>query len=91
MKKKFLVGLTTGILTVALVGLSHAAPDIGNDVYADNNSTVGSEFGTHEMRADMKTLRKLLRDKALRDKALKAIPAAGPQQNKGRVALSQQK
>ncbi len=88
MKKKILVGLTTGLFMVVLVGLAQAAPDNNsNDVYYDNNTAVGSEFGEYEVRADMKTLKKLLRAKALREKALKAIPAAGPSHDEDHLSV----
>lgn len=73
MKKKFFVGLTTGLFMVVLVGLSQAAPDSSDDMYIDNNPCDWSEFEESEMKADVKMLR---------DKALKVMPAAGFPQEK---------
>ena len=68
MKKKFLAGLATGFFMIVQVGLSQAAPDSNDDAYIDDNPCDWSEFEEYEMKADIKTLR---------DKALKAMPAAG--------------
>ena len=75
MKTKFLAGLAAGLLLlVGLGGLSNAAPDNIDDAYNDSNPCDWSEFeGYNEEMAALDILR---------DKALQAMPAAGPIQVK---------
>ncbi len=74
MKKKFLAGLTAGLFMVALAGLSQAAPDS-----IENTPGDVTESKDYEMSAVMKTLKKMLRDKELREIIAAGSPQAGGQ------------